>query len=67
MPGKFEERLPLIRKGLIDEFTPSHQISVILAAACIIDQFGVNPIIVLPKGIIICGGFTKNKIHKRNN
>ncbi|KAK6620579.1 hypothetical protein RUM43_010871 [Polyplax serrata] len=55
MPGKFEERLPLIRKGLIDEFTPSHQISVILAAACIIDQFGVNPIIVLPKGIIICG------------
>lgn len=43
-------------------YTPAlpapHQLSVLFAVACIVDQFGINPVIVLPRAIILCGTYT---------
>ncbi|EEB10678.1 amino acid transporter, putative [Pediculus humanus corporis] len=48
-----EEGIPLLDDD--NFFKQSKNISTVFAVACIIDQFGVNPIIALPKEIILCG------------
>lgn len=47
------ERIPLLRQ--LSVTITSTQLTLFFAVACIVDQFGVNPIIVLPRAIILCG------------
>lgn len=47
------ERIPLLRQLSVN--ITDKQLTLFFAVACIVDQFGVNPIIVLPRAIILCG------------
>lgn len=42
--------------------TAPQQLSVMFAVACIVDQFGINPVIVLTRAIILCGKF-RNRLN----
>lgn len=51
MVGSAEEKKPL----LAEVAGRTTHLTMFFAVACIMDQFGVNPIIVLPRAIILCG------------
>lgn len=52
-----EEKEPLITETQ-HRTNINGELTIMFAIACIVDQFGVNPIIVLPRAIIICGKCT---------
>ncbi|KAL0266444.1 UNVERIFIED_CONTAM: hypothetical protein PYX00_008976 [Menopon gallinae] len=54
MAGTREEKRPLLAAGTEVVGRTTH-LTTFFAVACIVDQFGVNPIIVLPRAIILCG------------